>query len=201
MRHCGLFLVLAALAAASGCRTPVKPATVPVANLYPTLTSTAVLDTTRPLKLESTDLSALLAHLGALGPLKAHGMRTEELSLALRGLERHGYAELDARRTACPIRWVVLRCAARPDPGCLVVEIGSSDLPAAAAQYGLDPKRPPAESGIRSDPYGRGSRIDAWRGLAARAAVELRRVQPMGGDAYWEFEYRAPLLDRGKKDS
>jgi hypothetical protein len=194
MRHLG---TLSALAAAAflwvGCRTPFKPATVPVANLYPTLNPSGILATTRPLVLSGGEASALLAHLGALGPLRAHGMGSGELPLVLRGLERHGYAELDARRTTCPVRWVVLRCVEEADRPLLVVEVGSVAPPAAAAHYGLDLGRPAAATGTRSDAYGRVSRVETWIAVSDQPVVQARRITAPGQAEYWELEYRAPV--------
>jgi hypothetical protein len=181
------------LAAIWGCRTPFGPPAVPVANLYPTLCSSTVLGEARPVALTETDLSALLAHLGALGPLRSHGMAAGELPLARRGLARHGYAELDARRTACPVRWVILRGLAEANRPCLVVEVGYSSAPAVATQYAIDLAQPAAETGTRTDAYGRVSRIETWRGIADSIRVEVRRVFPPGLAEFWEVEYRAPV--------
>jgi hypothetical protein len=175
-----------------GCRTPVKPLTVPVANLYPTLNPSSILAGARSVKVAEGDLSALLAHLGALGPLKAHGMGPGEMPLVLRGLERHGYAEIDARRTPCPVRWVVLRGITEESQPRLVVEIGFTSAPSAAEESGINLTRPGTLAPPRRDAYGRVSLIEAWRSHTERADIEVRHISPPGGGEYWELEYRIP---------
>lgn len=192
MRFRPEFLALGVALAVAGCRTPVKPLTVPIANLYPTLNPSGVLATTRPLKVAEGELSALLAHLGALGPLRAHGMGPGEMPLVVRALSRHGYAELDARRTACPVRWVVLRGLSESGRPSLAIEIGSAIPPAVAGEYGIDLGRPGTLAPPRRDAYGRVSLIEAWRAAAEGTTTEVRRVSPPGRGQYWELEYRRP---------
>ncbi|NLF18807.1 MAG: hypothetical protein GX595_16365 [Lentisphaerae bacterium] len=174
----------------SACRTPVRPSAVPVANLYPTLHPSAVLESSRPLVLSEGDLSALLAHVGVLGPLRVHGMSAAELSLARRALERHGYAELDARRTACPVRWVVLRGVAEDGGSALSVEAALSAPPAAAGQGSIDLRRPPATVETRTGRGGSTVTVETWSGTADQAAVAVRRVSPAGSSPTWELHCR-----------
>jgi|GEM_PF-2554844 len=187
------FLALGVGVVLAGCRTPVKPLTVPIANLYPTLSPSGVLATTQPLTLAEAEVSALLAHLGALGPLRAHGMGPGEMPLVIRALARRGYAELDARRTACPVRWAILRCITDSGVPRLVIEIGSAAAPAIAAEYGIDLGRPGTLERPRRDAYGRVSLVEAWRSAGKRFTLEVRRVGPPGrGAEYWELECRMP---------
>lgn len=185
-----LLLVAGLLGLLAGCRTPFPPPTVPIANLYPTLHPGSVLDSSCPVPLAERELTALLAHLGLLGPLRAQGMGAAEVPLVVRGLERHGYAELDARRSACPVHWVVLRGVTAAGGTWLVVEAGMTAPAAGAAQYGIDVAAPPASVLPRIDIYGRRSQVQTWRGAAGESAVEVRRVIAAGSIPYWELEYR-----------
>ncbi len=185
-----LFVAAGLLGLLAGCRTPFQPPTVPIANLYPTLHPSSVLDSSCPLSLAEPELTALLAHLGLLGPLRAQGMGSAEVPLVVRGLQRHGYAELDARRSACPVHWVVVRGVTAAGETWLVVEAGMTAPPAGAAQYGIDVAAPPASVLPRADIYGRRSQVQAWRGAVGEAAVAVRRVTGLGAAPYWELEYR-----------
>ncbi len=179
----------------SACRTPVLPSAVPVANLYPTLHPSAVLTSSRPLVLSEGELSALLAHLGVLGPLRVHGMGAAELSLVRRALERHGYAELDARRTACPVRWVVLRGVAEDSGAALSIEAGLSAPPVAAGQWSIDLRRPPATVETRTERGGSTVTVESWSGSANQATVAVRRVSPAAASPTWELSCRARVRD------
>jgi len=179
----------------SACRTPVRPSAVPVANLYPTLHPSAVLESSRPLVLSEGDLSALLAHVGVLGPLRVHGMSAAELSLARRALERHGYAELDARRTTCPVRWVVLRGVAEDGDAALWIEAGLSAPPAAAGQWSIDLRRPPSTVEARTGRGGSTMAVETWSGSAEPAVVAVRRVGAAGSAPTWELSYRTPVRE------
>jgi hypothetical protein len=185
-----LFMTAGLIGALSGCRTPFGPATVPVANLYPTLNPGSILDRSCPLRLPESELTALLAHLGLLGPLRAHGLGAGQVPLVVRGLERHGYAELDARRSACPVHWVVLRGLTEGRETRLVVEAGMADPPACAAECGIDVANAPASALPRADVYGRRSQVEIWRGASGSSPVEVRRVASPGRPPYWELEYR-----------
>lgn len=196
-----LFVIGAVVGIQCGCRTPVPPPTSPVANLYPTLNPSAILEQCRPVRLAQIELSAGLAHLGLLGPLRTHGMAAAELPLVLRGLERHGYAELDARRTVCPVRWVVLRGEDTDGGTRLVIEAGLQEPPVTASQWAIDVKRPPATVETRAEAYGRSSRVETWHGTSERAAVEVRRVTPRGALPYWELSYRAGVRMPAGADS
>jgi len=202
MRDAALLLCLVALLGPlCGCRTPVTPLTVPVANLYPTLNPSAVLDECRPVNLTSAELTAVLAHLGLLGPLKTYGMGPGELPVVRRGLERHGYAELDARRTVCPVRWVVLRSQGSNGASGFLVEAGLEAPPATAAQWAIDVKRPPATISTRNESYGGWSKVEVWRGTADSGEVEVRRVTPRGALVYWELSYRTAVRAAVPADS
>lgn len=191
MRRVRLFLIAVGLVGAlSGCRTPFEPPTVPIANLYPTLHPGSILDRSCPLSLADGEVAALLARLGLLGPLQTHGMGAGEIALVRRGLERHGYAELDARRSACPVHWVVLRGLATEGATWLVVEAGTGAAPGFALQCGIDVAATPASVLPRTDVYGRRSQVETWRGRSGAAAVEVRRVVPSGRPPYWELDYR-----------
>jgi hypothetical protein len=194
MRRARLFFAVAGLLAAlSACRTPFKPPTVPLANLYPTLHPSGILDSSRALRLTAGEVTALLVRLELLGPLQAYGMGPGEVPLVVRGLERHGYAELDARRSASPVHWVVLRGVVEAGETCLLLEAGLAAPPAGATPWGIDVAAPPATVLSRTDIYGRRSQVETWRGVADKAPVEVRRVIPAGRPRYWELAYRQRL--------
>lgn len=194
MRKTALWLLAGGLVVLlSACRTPVRPSAVPVANLYPTLHPSAVLAASRPLSLTDGELSALLAHLGLLGPLRTHGMIAAELPLVRRALERHGYAELDARRTACPVRWVVLRGVSEGDGSALWIEAGLSAPPAAAGHWSIDLRRVPATVEPRVERSGSTVTVETWSGTAENAVVAVRRIRASSSLPTWELSYRTPV--------
>lgn len=185
-----LFAAVSLLGLLAGCRTPFQPPTVPIANLYPTLNPGSILDRSQPLSVTERELTALLAHLGLLGPLRAYGLGAGEMPLVVRGLERHGYAELDARRSACPLHWVVLRGVAEAGGTWLLLEAGMGVPPVYAPQCGIDVATAPASVLPRSDIYGRRSQVETWRGLSGESVIEVRRVTPAARSAYWELLVR-----------
>ena len=178
--------------AMAGCRTPVLPPTVPVANLYPTLNPSSILETSRSVSVTAAEVSAILTEVGLLEPLTGHGMGPGEVPLVCRGLQRHGYAELDGRRSGGPVRWVVLRGVAEGGATCLVVEAGLESPPARAAQWGIEVRQSSGARTTRADIYGRRAEVETWRGTSARARVEVSRVQTKDRRTYWEVDYRVP---------
>ena len=192
-RGCLLLVAVGLLVALNGCRTPFEPPTIPLANLYPTLHPGSILDSSKSLRLTEVEVAAVLSQLGLLEPLRAHGLGTVEVPLVSRGLERHGYAELDARRSACPVHWVVLRGVAEAGGTWLVVEAGMESTPGCASACGIDLVAAPVSVRPRTDVYGRRSQVETWRGGVGASPVEVRRVLPSGRPAYWELEYRQAM--------
>jgi hypothetical protein len=192
-RHMPIVVIAAGLLGAlGGCRTPFNPPTVPIANLYPTLHPGSILDQSRAVVAGEAEVTAVLVRLGLLEPLRRHGMGPAEVPLVVRGLERHGYAELDARRSSCPVHWVVLRGVSEAGATWLVLEAGLAAAPAWAAASGMNLGAAPATAGSRTDVYGRRSQVETWRGALDGAPVAVRRVTSPGRPVYWEVEYRQP---------
>ncbi|MBN2450417.1 MAG: hypothetical protein JXR77_08505 [Lentisphaeria bacterium] len=187
-----LGMILGVLLWGAGCRTPVAPPVRPVANLFPTLQPVTVLEGLEPSDVADASLAEMLEEAGVLDPLRHWGLTTAELGTAARGLRRRGYAEIDARRCACPVRWVVLRTLAVTEAlRELRVEAGHADVPGIAREYGIDVATEPGERATRHDVYGRGSEVWSWHGGRGGRACTVRRVYgPAGGTVHWETEIR-----------
>lgn len=181
----------------SGCRTTVGPPTHPVANLYPTVYSSAVLADTRGGVLTISSLTSLLKDVGLLDPLRQAGLRQIDVQTMVRGLAHRGYAEIDARRCNIDIRWVVVRLLPvrqKPEARLLVLEAGGREFSQAARHFGIDVTRPPVES-TRRDVYGRRFALQTWSVLHDGDQASLRRVSTTDGTfLYWELEVRMPGL-------
>ena len=90
----------------ASCTNAVKPPTRPVAYIYPTLIPMAALSQFTPAQLDAASLRLLLDKARATDLLNKAGLQDSELAILSRGLAKHGYAELDARRSKSPILWL-----------------------------------------------------------------------------------------------
>lgn len=100
-----LFVLLIPVFFFFACRT-VRPPVRPVAGLYPTVDISYKLDKLTALSCDEEQLREALISIRVWDLLLQAGMEETELSLVKRGLAEHGYAEIDARRSAAPIHWV-----------------------------------------------------------------------------------------------
>jgi len=144
-----------ALFFSSGCRTTVRPPERPVANLFPTLMPMSSLQSFQPRPATPEQVAALLARTGCLELLQEAGMLNTELSVMARGIERRGYAEIDARRARTPLLWLIVAslgpetwkiAAGFPDypPNQCRAGLSAQGEPAGTAQLSTIPNQPPA---------------------------------------------------------
>ncbi len=130
-----------ALLLGSGCRTTVRPPARPVANLFPTLMPMSSLQSFQPRPATSEQVAALLARTGCLELLQKGGMLDTELSVLARGIERRGYAEIDAHRARIPLRWLIV---ASPGPETWIIAASFPDYPPDQCRAGLSDQGEPA---------------------------------------------------------
>ena len=102
-----LGLIISAILMAS-CAT-VKPPQRPVAYIYPSLVPMSAIKCT-PTQLATEAIRELLKESRTLAILENAGLQTGEIAILSRGLAKHGYAELDARRSKSIISWVSISC-------------------------------------------------------------------------------------------
>ena len=95
MRRPALLALLALLASCAAVRPPERP----VAYIYPTTRPMAALSEMTPVNASLEDIRALLDKLGVLRELVDAGLTDVELGIVCRGLAKHGYSEIDARRS------------------------------------------------------------------------------------------------------
>lgn len=103
-----LSLSIAALLLAS-C-TSVKPPQRPVAYIYPSLVPMAAIKDCTQAQLAPDAIRKLLDESRTLTILENAGLLPTELATLSRGLAKHGYAELDARRSKSVISWLSISC-------------------------------------------------------------------------------------------
>ena len=89
-----------------GCAT-YQPPERPVAFMVPTLTRGGSLQALHRLRVSPDLLRSHLEEQQFWEPLRKVGLEESELETISRGLRLRGYAELDARRTASPLQWVM----------------------------------------------------------------------------------------------
>ena len=108
-----LAILTAVLALCYGCAT-YQPPERPVAFMVPTLTRGGSLQALHRLRVSPDLLRSHLEEQQFWEPLRQAGLEESELETISRGLRLRGYAELDARRTASPLQWVIF-CGSAPD--------------------------------------------------------------------------------------
>ena len=101
--------IIAACLALVSCST-IKPPQRPVAYIYPSLVPMSAIKTYSPMQLDEAKVKGLLDVSRTLTILEKAGLRQSELSILVRGLAKHGYAELDARRSKSEISWLTIAC-------------------------------------------------------------------------------------------
>lgn len=123
----------------TGCRT-YQPPQRPVAYMYPTLMSGTQLRRLTPQNTSPADLQSYLESMELWRPLVKAGLETPELETLSRSLARRGYAELDARRSACPVAWVAFMGIAP-----LQLQIVSGDTAGNITEKNFTTSPPPAQ--------------------------------------------------------
>ena len=106
--------------------TGYQPPQRPLAYMYPTLMPGTQLRQLRGVEVTVALLRQRLEGLGLWEPLVAAGLTEQELATVVRSLSHRGYAELDARRTKSPVRWVAF--LGLPD-GRLTIEGWNENVP------------------------------------------------------------------------
>ncbi len=88
----------------------VKPPQRPVAYIYPSLVPMSAIQLCTPVQLDDATIRKLLNESRTLSILENAGLRQSEIAILARGLAKHGYAELDARRSKSDISWLTISC-------------------------------------------------------------------------------------------
>ena len=96
----------------------------PVAYMYPSVMRSQNLAMMKPCVTDEAAIEAKLEALGVKAILGQYGMMRTELQTVVRGLRNRGYAEIDCRRTKCPVRFVIFFCL---DGKTLQAEVMRSD--------------------------------------------------------------------------
>lgn len=186
-------LVVLTLLACSACRTPQAPPR-PLANMYPSLEPAAILETLQPRPIAADWLRQQLAALDLDRQLQLSGFPDHDWALLARGLSRRGYAEIDARKTGSPLRWITFRAPAGTRQ--LIVTAAFDALPAAATRSGLQPDRtPPA----RTDTTAEGQSSEWQTRLDSGPLLILRSLLPArpGTPRRWQIIILIPDATRG----
>ena len=93
----------------ASCAT-VQPPQRPVAYIYPSLVPMSAIQACRPTQLDEAAVRKLLEQSRTLSILESAGLQQSEISILVRGIAKHGYAELDARRSKSIISWLSISC-------------------------------------------------------------------------------------------
>ncbi len=88
----------------------VKPPERPVAYIYPSLVPMAAIQSCTPKQLTAERIRSLLEESRSLAILESAGLQQGEIGILMRGIAKHGYAELDVRRSKCDISWLTIAC-------------------------------------------------------------------------------------------
>ena len=128
-RALSLSLLLALSLSLCACH-PARPER-PVTSMYPTVIPADNLDSLVARTLSQNDLQAILDEAGLTGDLSAAGFLDTDRAIILRGLGKHGYAEIDGRRCkGLPWLWVSFFIDKDDDDKCaLYVTCGYEKLP------------------------------------------------------------------------
>ena len=102
-----IYIIMALLLAS--CAT-VQPPQRPVAYIYPSLVPMSAIQACRPTKHDEAAVRKLLEKSRTLLILENAGLQQSEISILVRGIAKHGYAELDARRSKSIISWLTISC-------------------------------------------------------------------------------------------
>jgi hypothetical protein len=79
----------------------------PVAYMYPSVMRAQNLSLMKGCPADESAIEAKLDELGVRAILEQYGLVRAELQTIARGIRNRGYAELDCRRTKCPVRFVI----------------------------------------------------------------------------------------------
>jgi len=118
------FVILLAVVLA-GCHSFTPPER-PVAYIFPTVQDWSALQNLQAREIKSDVLKEALKKAGLLDELMAAGMLECDFDILVRGIRRHGYSELDARKTDLPFRWIAF-CSDKGDS--LILWVGFNDSP------------------------------------------------------------------------
>ena len=86
----------------------VKPPRRPVAYIYPSIHTMAEIAHLKPIQARPEEVREALKRGGVYEDLMAAGLLDMELGIVLRGLAKHGYAEIDARKCKGRVKLVAV---------------------------------------------------------------------------------------------
>ena len=99
-----LFSIILLLASCQTIEYPNRP----VAYIYPTIRTMDEIAQYSPLKATPADVREALEKADAYNALLIAGLQQSELEIVVRGLAKHGYAEIDARRCRGRVKLVAV---------------------------------------------------------------------------------------------
>lgn len=100
-----VIIAIIALLFTVGCATYLPPER-PVAYMYPSIVPGGVLRTLQPAQVPPEELQKMLEECHLQSALAEYGLLEMEYQTLSRGLARHGYGEIDARRCNRELKWV-----------------------------------------------------------------------------------------------
>ena len=173
-----------------GCRT-VQPPERPVANLFPTLMPMAGLQSFQPRPVTPEQVAALLTRTGCLELLRKAGMLDTELNVLARGIERRGYAEIDARRAHTPLLWLAV---ASTGPTAWKIVAGFPDYPPSQCRAGLSAREEPAGTArLNANPDQPPAPF--WTSSQGEVRVDLFHIRTVDGKTdRWQMHWH--MLDQ-----
>lgn len=166
----------------------VKPPERPVAYMYPMLVKMSEIADCKPTIASPDNVKSLLAQAHLLEPLMAAGLRNVDLGILARGLAKHGYAEIDARRAACPVRWASIAFRA----GAAIIRSGFKELPPDECRFGIKPDDSSARQTIERGSYGQSIYVKTWSIPGTRAFLK-KLASPHNDSRHWEIIVTLPL--------
>lgn len=172
------FLVLLTALLFCACQTTLPPPR-PLANMYPSLEPAAVLNALQPRPTDPDWLRRQLAAIALDRLLLQYGFPDHEWPLLARGLSRRGYAEIDARKTGSPLRWMIFR-APSGNPQLMIIA-AFDNLPHPTVLAGLQPDRtPPDRASVTAEFLVREwqTRLDNGALLILRSLAPVRSGAP-----------------------
>ena len=86
----------------------VRPPKRPVAYIYPSVHTMAVISSLKPIQATMEDLRETLKRGEVYVDLMNAGLQEMDLDIVLRGLAKHGYAEIDARQCKGRVKLVAV---------------------------------------------------------------------------------------------
>jgi len=166
----------AAIIFLSGCLS--VPSRPPYIGMFPSLHAAGTLNEVKPYKIDATRVQELLRTAGIDVSLGEFRLKEDDFRLLARGLSRHGYAEIDARRSASQVRWAVLKSLPETEKenAILSVETGYWQRPPEKHLAGINLDRPPDRTENRTNIHGEREKHSSWERRIGGISILVSRV-------------------------